>query len=51
METANSWLRANEYENIAQLIDEITPEWKKSGKNTAKLVGNTKCNKKAIQEG
>lgn len=53
METANSWLKKNGYEDIALIIDGIMLEWKKQGNKTRrnwweKLCGDRNGNSKKI---
>lgn len=53
METANSWLKKNGYEDVALLIDEIMQDWKKKGNKTRrnwweKLCGDKKGNPKKV---
>lgn len=53
METANSWLRKNGYEDIADLIDKLMADWKAKGNHTRrnwwdKLCGDKKGNPQKI---
>jgi hypothetical protein len=52
-ETAREWLRANGYEEVARIIDEIMAEWKAQGKATRRnwwrvLAGDNRGNPRKI---
>ena len=52
-ETAREWLRANGYEAVAIMIDEIMAEWKAQGKATRRnwwqvLAGDSRGNPRKI---
>lgn len=46
METAHSWLMKNDYEDIANLIDEIMKDWKLQGKKTRRNWWEKLCGDK-----
>ena len=49
--TVRKWLRENNYEDVADLIDEIMEEWNKSGKKQGGIGGKfLPVIKKEIQE-
>ena len=52
-ETAREWLRANDYEYVAKMIEEIMEEWKAQGKATRRnwwqvLAGDSRGNARKI---
>lgn len=53
MQTAQTWLKENGYEDVAQIITEILLEWKKNGIKTRRnwwdyLCGDKKGNRKKV---
>ncbi len=51
--TARKWLRDNDYNDIADMIDELIEEWNKTGKGTRRnwwevLAGDKKGNSRVI---